>query len=402
MKILILANKMPYPAKDGGAIATMTLAKNLWHCGATVDILAMNTSKHNTNYEDIPKEITNNIPIFPVEIDTELSFFQALKNFLFSSLPYNATRFISNEYQQKLIKLLQNSTYDIVQLEGVYLCPYIPCIRQYSKAKIALRAHNIEHEIWQRIAKHTINPFKKLYLYNLVRRIRKFEIQYLHRYDFLIPITGRDGEKYQEMGSTVPQHTAPTGVDKDDALLKIDNRWVLFPSLFYIGALDWIPNQEGLKWFINHVWDKFYKRYPATFTIAGRNAPASLVHYFNAHHINYIGEVDDSYKIFEHQSIMVVPILSGSGMRIKIIEGMAAGKAIITTTTGTEGIETTHDENILIADTAEDFYLCLEKVYNDFHLYLQLSQNARTFVTEHFDNGIIAQNLMDFYTNNLS
>lgn len=393
---------MPYPAKDGGAIATLSLAKNLCRNGATVDILAMNTSKHNTNYEDIPDEITHTIAISTVEINTEINFFQALGNFFFSSLPYNATRFISNDFQKKLIELLQKNSYDIVQLEGVYLCPYIQCIRQYSKAKIALRAHNIEHEIWKRVAQHTLNPLKKLYLYNLSRRIRRFESQYLQRYDFLIPITARDGEKYQQMGSTVPQHIVSTGVDKDNALLQIDNRWVLFPSLFYIGALDWLPNQEGLKWFVKNVWDRFYKRYPATFTIAGRNAPASLIHYFNEHHINFIGEIDDSYKIFEHQSIMVVPILSGSGMRIKIIEGMAAGKAIITTSIGTEGIDTTHEENILVADTAKEFYQCLEQVYNDFHLYLQLSGNARTFVTKHFDNEIIAKNLINFYTNHLS
>lgn len=81
---------------------------------------------------------------------------------------------------------------------------------------------------------------------------------------------------------------------------------------------------------------------------------------------------------------------------------MAAGKAIITTSIGTEGIDTTHEENILVADTAKEFYQCLEQVYNDFHLYLQLSENARTFVTKHFDNEIIAKNLINFYTNHLS
>ena len=76
---------MPYPAKDGGAIATLSLAKNLCRNGATVDILAMNTSKHNTNYEDIPDEITHTIVISTVEINTEINFFQALGNFFFSS-----------------------------------------------------------------------------------------------------------------------------------------------------------------------------------------------------------------------------------------------------------------------------------------------------------------------------
>lgn len=402
MKVLILANKMPYPAKDGGSIATLSLAKNLHNCGATVDILAMNTSKHNTSYDELPKELTQQIRFFPIEIDTTIRATKALTNFFFSSQPYNATRFISDDFRKKLIALLQENSYDIIQLEGLYVCPYIPTIRQYSKAKIALRAHNIEHEIWFRAAKNMCNPLKKFYTYNLAKRIRKFEQKYINTYDLLLPITERDGEKFVEMGNSAPMQVVATGINKDNELLKIDNERVLFPSLFHIGALDWMPNQEGLRWFIERVWDKFYKRYPAIFTIAGRNASPQFVHYLKKHNVNYIGEVDDSMQIFGHQSIMIIPILSGSGMRIKIIEGMASGKAIITTTIGTEGIATTHDENILIADTAEEFYNCLENVYNDFHLYMRLSQNAKLFVTKNFDNTVIAQNLIQFYTSHLS
>jgi polysaccharide biosynthesis protein PslH len=164
MKILQLTNKIPYPPRDGGAIATLSLSMSLQDRGTRLLLLGMNTSKHYCDMESLPESITSNIKMESVDVNTDLSFWDAIKNLLFSGLPYNATRFISKNFSKKLIELLQNQKFDVIQLEGLYMAYYIQVIRKHSDALIALRAHNVEHEIWERTSQQEKSFFKETIL----------------------------------------------------------------------------------------------------------------------------------------------------------------------------------------------------------------------------------------------
>ena len=399
MKILILSNKMPYPSNDGGAIATLSLALSLAKNGQNISILAMNTPKHYSDCNKIPIDIKNLVHFNSVEVNTNIKTAKALKNLAFSKKPYIAERFVSEDFKNKLIEILKQDNFDIVQLEGLYLCSYIDIIRQNSDAKISLRAHNIEHEIWTRIAKNEKNILKKLYKQNLAKRIKKFKMQYLNKYDFLIPITERDASTFNITGNKMPVYVAQTGVDKETYI--IENKNTEFPGFFHIGALDWQPNIEGLTWFINNVWSKYKETHrEAKFYVAGRNASDSFIRYLKSNSVEFIGEVENANDFINSKSVMIVPLLSGSGMRIKIIEGMAFGKTIITTSIGTEGILTTNNENILIANTPNEFYDCMCKISETKELHNKISENAVNFVHEHFNNQNIANGLIAFYVKN--
>ena len=189
MKVLIVANKVPYPAKDGGAIATLNMALGLASAGADVTLVAINTIKHYSQINDIPEEITQRITIRAATLDTTIKPLAALKNLLFSDKPYNAERFESKEFDNLVGEELANNTYDIIQLEGPYLAPYIRTIRQKSNAALVLRAHNLEHEIWERTVTISTNPLKKLYLKNLAKRILRMQEKTLNLVDAVIPIT---------------------------------------------------------------------------------------------------------------------------------------------------------------------------------------------------------------------
>ncbi|MCK9255745.1 MAG: glycosyltransferase family 4 protein [Bacteroidales bacterium] len=402
MRILILTNKMPYPPRDGGSIASLSLALSLNQCQNQVEILSMNTSKHYTDLDSIPKDITDKIKIHAVKINTDTSVFKAFTNLIFSSQPYNAQRFISKEFKNKLIDILQKNDYNIVQLEGLYLCPYIETIKKYSKAKISFRAHNIEHEIWERASLNETSSFYRIYKKNLAKRIKNFKLSYLNKYDLLVPITERDGKIFNEFGNSKPQQVTPTGIDKNNRFLNVENKGK-FPGFFHIGALDWIPNQEGLTWFIENIWNTFIKENPdCILTIAGRNAPVLYEEYLrNCKNIDYLGEIEDAVEFIASQSIMIVPLLSGSGMRIKIIEGMAAGKTIISTSIGTEGINTSHEKNVLIANSSAGFLTYLNKIKNNKDFHNSISVEARKFILENFDNLKIAENLNKFYLSHI-
>ncbi len=399
MRILQLMNKVPWPSKDGGAIACMNMTKGFSMLGHEVTVLSMNTSKHHIHFKDMPANIRSKADFRLVEVPASINWLDGALNFLFSKLPYNAQRFISDEFSVQLIKLLTEKQFDVIQLEGLYLCPYIPAIRKYSKALIAYRAHNIEYEIWERTA--TLSEgLRSNYIRNLSKRIKRFEISYLNKYDILVPITDRDGLILDALGNVKPRHTSQTGIDF--ASLVPTAKKLEFPSLFHIGALDWAPNQEGLIWFFEHCWAKIHSENPQMkFYLAGRNAPDWFERRIKLQGVEYLGEINDAYDFMNSKAIMVVPLFSGSGMRIKIIEGMALGKPIVTTDIGTEGIPTENGNNILIANNVDQFTDAITRLINNRELSDRIGRNAIGFIQEKFDNLSQAGALIEFYKQHL-
>ncbi|KAF0236972.1 MAG: group 1 glycosyl [Prolixibacteraceae bacterium] len=395
MKILQVTNKVPYPVKDGGAIACMNLARGFSLLGHQVTILAMNTVKHHITFGEIPESVKELAEFKLVNVPARISPVSALLNLFFSKKPYNATRFISKTFAEELKKILQENKYDIIQLEGLYVCPYIPVIRRNSNAKIIYRAHNIEHEIWGRTA-IMAHGFEKWYLKNLSKRIRKFETQIINSYDLLVPITSRDGNILNKLGNTKPTHVSQTGIDS--SVLIPNSKNLNHPTLFHIGSLEWSPNQEGLIWFFENCWDAIREKYPdLKFYVAGRNAPPWFQKMLNLPNVVFKGEVADAYEFMNSKSIMVVPLFSGSGMRIKIIEGMALGKPIVTTPVGTEGISTTSGENIIVIANTEGFVQSISDLIENREFFDKISKNAIEFIHENFDNLSSAGALIEFY-----
>lgn len=402
MKILQVCNKIPYPLKDGGAIAIHHLSKGFIDTGNRVDLLVMNTSKHRTNRDSVKTyydEIGAGI-VELVDINTEIRLMKVVINLLFSRLPYNAARFISKRFAEKLEDLLSGNDYDLVQFEGLYLMPYMKIVRKYSDARIALRAHNVEHEIWHESSMGRKGLLKKVYLRILARRIEKFEYHYINSYDFLIPISDRDALKFEEMGNTKPCFVCPFGFDFNTT--SFTHASLKERNLFYIGSLDWLPNQEGLVWFIKHVWKNLQTLYPGLkFFIAGRNAPGWLAVLSRQYQVEFLGEVEDAFSFMSDKALMVVPLFSGSGMRVKIVEAMAAGKVVISTAKGAEGIGLKDGGEIIIANDAETFVSAVGKMQSDENKYLQIAKNAIKFVREKLNNDSISSRLSEFYNTQL-
>ena len=403
MKILQVCNKIPYPLKDGGAIAVHHMARGLIEAGAHVDILAMNTSKHKVSRDSVTDYLKGiGVDVIElVDINTNISFTEVFANLIFTNLPYNAARFITKMFREKLYHMLVKAEYDFVQFEGLYLMPYADTVKKYSNARIVLRAHNLEHEIWQRNFENQSNFLKKAYLGILAKRLEKFECKYVNAYDILVPITNRDALRFNELGNSRSSYVCPFGFDFETNK-KFDIQYDT-KDIFYIGSLDWMPNQDGLGWFIKNIWQKILKLHPEIrFFIAGRNAPDWLIRFFTENNIDYMGEVDDAYGFMERKAIMVVPLFSGSGMRVKIIEAMAAGKVVVSTSVGAEGIDMKDGEHLIIADNEKEFMTGIEKLLANRKEYLHIAENAVNFVKTEYNNKKIIEGLYKFYMSNLS
>lgn len=395
MKILQLCKKFPYPLKDGESIAVTYLSKALYENGCQITLLAMNTSKHYLPLEELPDHYNHYEKIETVDINNHLNPWDAFVN-LFSQDSYHIIRFVSSRFENKLIALLQQENFDVIQLETIYLAPYIPVIRKYSSAIVAMRAHNIEHEIWERYADNVTLLPKKWYLRYLNQKLKRYEMDQLNNYDMLVAITERDLQKFIDMGERKKALASPIGLDIRDYMA--DDSCFEGPiSASFIGSLDWMPNQEGLVWFLQSVWDQLSERYPELeLHIAGRNTPWWISRRRSDKVIIH-GEIPDAVSFINQHPVMIVPLFSGSGMRVKILEGMALGKVVITTSLGLEGINATHLEEVIIANTPEEFLESFDYCYHHREEMLHIGRKAQVFVAKHYDNLSIAKDLIKAY-----
>ncbi|HLU93335.1 MAG TPA: glycosyltransferase family 4 protein [Membranihabitans sp.] len=396
MKILQLCKKFPWPLKDGESVAVNAISKGLADLGVTMDLLAMNTKKHFTAVDsEVIGSISHYRMVKWVPVNTGISMIQALRSLLEGS-SYHLKRFILPEFEQTLKEVLAGEYYDFVILESLYMVPYIDTIQKHSRAKIIFRSHNLEFEIWDRLADNNRNPLLKWYLNKLARKLRDYECEHIHKVDFLLPISLVDQKKYLNLGYEGDIFTLPLGIDlerypveRSSPLEKIE--------VGFIGSLDWRPNVEGLQWFINQVWPAVQKKYPNVFRlhIAGRNMPEKIRKQASPDIIIH-GEVTDAIDFIQRYDYFVVPLFSGSGMRVKILEAMAMGKIVLSTRIGIEGIPAAPDKEFIKVNNKSEFVGAFDRIaHKDFNLRI-LGRNARSFIEDNYSIKQVSSGFYDY------
>lgn len=395
LKLLQISNKAPYPANDGSSIAIYNMACGFIQNNVDLHLLTINTKKHFKADADVPADFKLKSNYKSIYKNTNTTLIGAALN-LFSTRSYFVSRFYFKDFETQLIKTLQQTQFDIIQLEGLFMGVYIDVIKKYCTSKIVLRAHNVEHLIWERHLKNEANPFKKWYIGIQTKRLKQFEILTLNKVDSVISITNFDKAEFEKLNCTKPIYTCITGVNVNDYQQKISE--VIKPNtVFYFASMDWLPNQEAVKWFLDNCWATVYSAVPeAKLIIAGHGMPNSLKH-LNKPNVVIIENVTNGKLFYQQHQLMIVPLLSGSGLRIKIIEGMAYGKAIVSTSVGAEGIDYTHNSNIIIANEATQFAHSVIELLQNKSLQLQLQTNATKLAYQKFDNFKVVAELVNFY-----
>jgi polysaccharide biosynthesis protein PslH len=392
MKVLQICHKPPFPPIDGGCLAMDDISNGLIRKGCEVKILTLSTQKHPFLKNRLTDNYLRTTKIEAVDISTDINPKDALVN-LFTKKSYNITRFFSLEFENKIRTTLQQNVFDIIQLESLFVVPYLSVVRKYSNSKIVYRAHNIEQQIWLEKYNQESNLLKKSYLKLLYNRLKNFEDVHLSQFDGIAAISEKDIDSMSVLGNKKPTVHIPFSINPTRyyPLSAADNS-----NLFFIGSLDWKPNVDGLDWFLDKCWPQLKANNNSiTFHIAGKSTPEKY-NLLNDPQIKIHGEVDNAMDFIREQGIMIVPLFSGSGIRIKVVEGLALGKAIVATTKAIEGIPVTPKE-LIVADTAESFIKNVELLIGDENKRKLVGINARKFVKENFDNDVITQNLINFY-----
>ncbi len=391
VKILQITKKFPYPVKDGEVIGIINLTIGFHALGHEVTTLSLNTKKHYFDPSKLPVSIQNIAKFVAVDIDTTLNPVDAFLN-LFTSRSYNIERFYSKEFERKIAEVLSTQSFDLILLEGIYLMRYIDVIRKNTKTKVLLRPQNVEFVIWERLYASETNPLKKLYLKLLASRMKKFELENINLADIIIPVSATDMDIFLTHGCRLPNTSIPTGYVFDSLpCIGTEENAVAF-----IGGMDWMPNYEGVMWFIEQVWPNILAVIPdAKFYLAGRNFPEN-VRNLKVHGLTIVGEVEDAVQFISSKSISIVPLFAGSGMRVKIVEAMALGRAIVSTSIGAESLAYTNGKDIIIADDANGFASSIIRILQNKLYRNELGLNAQQLILSRYDNRKISESILEF------
>jgi len=397
MKILLLCHKMPYPLHDGGAYSSYNTSLGLASQNVNIKVLAINTPRNWIDIDRIPDDFVEKTKFESSKVDTRFKPFSAFLN-LFCERSYFVERFFSEKFNTDLISLLEKDNYDIIHLEHIYLSLYINTIRKHSKAAIVLRPQNVENQVWKRVLNNNMQPVKKAYLRLATKRLEKYEMEVSEKVDGIIAISPGDAETFKIYAPKTPIVEVPVGFDFNTLnSYDFNKQFTNFPVFYHLGSMDWHPNIQGIKWFIEEVIPVITKDYPEfEFRVAGKKMPRWIYKY-QSKNLVVDGEVKDALKYHEDKAIMIVPLLSGGGLRVKIIEGMAFGKTIISTTIGAEGIAYTVQQNILIANDAETFATQIKRCMGSKEFCKNIGKQAQKLALENYDYKKTAEKMISFY-----
>jgi glycosyltransferase involved in cell wall biosynthesis len=380
--ILIITPRIPYPLKDGGALAMHQCIDMYKQQGYDVHLLSINTHKHWLSESDYPPLFNQLSSFETVAINTDVKVRSAFIN-LFSKKSYNVERFVKKEFEDALQNKLVNTEFDFIQFESIFTAPYLETAKKYSAAKMICRVHNIEHKVWEQIAKQENGLFKKRYLKLLTERLKTFELNILNQFDLLLNISKLEGQSLKDLNIATAQYHLAFGIEK----IRFQRQKIAQEehSVYHLGSMDWIPNQEGVTWFVKRIWPEVLKKHSELkLYLAGRNMPNAFYRY-QSKSIEVVGEVDEMSAFSLSKNLMIIPLLSGSGLRIKVLEAMMLGKTIISTPKGIEGFDLIDKKHVLLATTPEEFVDKIDWCLQNKEEAIHIGETSQQFALDHFD-----------------
>ncbi len=389
MKVLQLCSKPPYPAKDGGCIATLSISEGLINNGVELKILSIATQKHPFYPDAFPSVFISKTNFEAININTEIKIVSGIMN-LFTNKSYNLNRFYSSEFEHRLKTEFSKNSYDIIWLEGLYLIPYLHVLRESSKAKIILRAHNIEFKIWEKLAENEGTFLKKKYLKLLSNRIKVEELDAYKTIDGIAAITDEEAKEIA-LYTNKPVESIPLGFATQFNITASPGQTCLF-----IGSMEWLPNVEGIRWFLEKVWPRVIKELPeAKFYLAGKAMPDNFKHIKLKGLIN-LGEINEAESFWSNSQILIAPLFSGGGLKVKLVEALMKGKAIVATPLASIGIPNEIQKVITIAQSEIEFSEKLISLMKNNSLQTELGNQGKIEAAKIFGIDVIDAKVLRF------
>ncbi len=324
--------------------------------------------------------------------------------------PVTLLNFQNAEMAAALRAKLSTTHYDIVQLEGIEVSPYLRIIQasRHRPKYIVLDWHNVESEVVMRHSQYAASPLRRLYMRRAARQLEKIECTLLDCCDLHLVVSERDGESLTDRQPEANVSVVENGVDVDYFRESFESgdgadEWAKRDRLLFCGSMDYSANVDAMMYFVSEIWPLIRRQLPdIVLTIAGRNPPEKVKALAADPGIEVTGTLPDVRPYYGTAFASIVPIRVAGGTRLKILEAMAAGVPVVSTTIGAEGLRAMPAIHLCLADTPADFVRQVTRLRNDLQWSRQLSGAAHKLVASIYDWRVIGVRLVDTYFNLLN
>ncbi len=387
MRILWLKNDLLHPVNTGGRIRTYQMLRQL-KCEHQITYLAL--EEVGTASEEVrqkAQEYCHELIVVPhpaLAPKATPGFYGELFRNLFSPLPHFVDKFRSPAMKSRLGKLFEENRHD------VFVCDFLSAGVHLTNPNLPISSilfqHNVEAVIWQRFAEVEKRLPHQLYLRRQWEKAFAFEKTACHWFDRVVAVSPEDEARLQQDYGIMQTGVVPLGVDTEyfapnPAISPRPNH------LVFMGSMNWLPNNDGIIWFLETVWPELRKRISdVTVIIVGREPSEQLRRLAEAsgNAVQVTGGVPDVRSYLAEASVFIVPLRIGGGTRLKIYEALSMNKPVISTTVGAEGLPLENGIHLLKADTPADFLKAITRVLSDQNLAAELGKTGGRLVREQY------------------
>lgn len=395
MRILFLSTENPYPPDSGHRLRTYNILK----CVASeheIYYLGFIKKKEDMRCLDHVKKMCRDAEfvLIPDDASRVRTYLSLLRN-LISPLPYVAQKYYVGAMREKIRDAVRTKAIDIVHFDMLHLSRYN---KDTGDIGGVLVEHNVESTRLLSLAKRQFNPIAKTFFYYQFVKLRRFERDECGKFSCCVAVSEDDRKELNRLCPGARIEVVPNGVDTD-YFAPGDGGDVQDHSAVWVGGMKDMYNRQAVEYFCDEIFPRVLDRLPdAKFVAVGGDPPKSLLALSRQNgNVTVTGYVDDVRPIVHRAHVFVAPIRSGGGTKLKVLNALAMGKPVVTTTVGAEGLDVIDGEHLLIANDAETFARGIVEVMCDPALAQRLGRNGRELVVRKYDWKKIGAKMSEIY-----
>ncbi|MCP4536932.1 MAG: glycosyltransferase [Chloroflexi bacterium] len=386
MRILVLTSYVPYPPNAGAKIHVANQMRYLSQQHDVTLICPVRPgSEEARNAQKLVGRYCTSVRPVPWHKRSKIKFLPHLFRYIRAGDPIGDLIYYHEELADALHLLTSEQHFDIVNVHHNYMAPYLDAISPLSKCRTILTLHNVPYLQYHRIMLNESNLLRKLGLFRdwLFQKHSTFE--HIRRYDKTIAISEIDRSIFLRQDPQANIVAVPTGIDIDE--LSLMKRPTRLCNIMFIGSMYYKPNIEAALFLCQEILPLIKQQIPDVHLfLVGSKPPKEVLRLGQqTEGVTVTGYVDSVIPYYEQSCLTLVPLRAGSGIRIKILESLALGRPVVSTTVGCEGLHLTHNQNILVADTPADLAAQAVRLMVDTELWQRIVSNGRRQVEQVYD-----------------
>jgi len=396
MKILIISPFLPYPPDDGDKIRLFNLILRIAQ-KHEVSIVSFVSSLKEERFIPELKKYCSQVEIVLMKERSKLGKLYGVIQCLVSGEPLESKFAFDNEMKEKIRKLVLAQHFDIIQIEHMFMAPYIKVIPKPCDAKIIIVIHNIGFIQFYRMFKIEKKLDTKIrYFINWVM-MKKWEVRVLENFYICITVSFINKKILNSINPKLDISVIQNGVDVDKYRPLPINSGT--KNILFIGFMDYVANHDAALYFYNEIFPIIKKKIPySKFFIVGKKPKQEIRALTKDKNVIVTGYVEDVRSYYQDCDVSVMPLRAGGGTRLKILEAMALGRPVISTSIGCEGLDVIEGHHLLIANDAKQFAEKTLRLLSDRNLYKCIVREARQLVVARYSWDAIAEQLLNFYS----